>query len=113
METNARLMKLLAANPAQLEQIDAILEGSLPDNRRDPDEPLLVGVGNAARRLGISRSTLWRMISSNRLRKIELYPGAYRVRVSDLHALASGGSTELAPPQSPSSATRRKEVGHA
>ena len=50
--------------------------------------PLLLGMGQAAKYLGISRPTLWRMIQAGRLEKVELFPGSHRVRRTDLDALA-------------------------
>lgn len=50
--------------------------------------PLLMGIGAAARYLGVSRATLWRAVQAGRLKKVELFPGSYRVRRDDLEKLA-------------------------
>jgi excisionase family DNA binding protein len=52
--------------------------------------PLLLTMGEAAELLNVSRATLWRTIKSGRLEKVELYPGAYRLRRADVVALANG-----------------------
>ena len=50
--------------------------------------PLLMSMGKAAVFLGVGRSTLWRMIRSGRLVKVELFPGCFRIRRADLESLA-------------------------
>ena len=56
--------------------------------------PLLLSMGAAAQLLGVSRPTLWRMIQAGRLEKVEVLPGSYRIRRSDLEALAEGRVTQ-------------------
>jgi excisionase family DNA binding protein len=53
------------------------------------DDPLLLRMGEAAQLLNISRATLWRTIKAGRLEKVELYPGAFRLRRSDILALVN------------------------
>jgi excisionase family DNA binding protein len=50
--------------------------------------PLVMGMAAAARHLGVSRPTLWRMVRAGRLRKLEIYPGAFRVSRADVDAIA-------------------------
>lgn len=52
--------------------------------------PLLMGMGDSAKFLGISRATLWRMIRDGRLTKVEIYHNAYRLRRSDILQLVAG-----------------------
>ena len=52
--------------------------------------PLLMGMGESAKFLGVSRATLWRMIRDGRLTKVEIYHNAYRLRRSDILALVQG-----------------------
>jgi len=54
------------------------------------DGPLLLGMGESAELLGVSRATLWRMIRAGRLIKVEIYPNAYRLRKSDILGLVNG-----------------------
>jgi len=54
------------------------------------DDPLLLGMGEAADLLRVSRATLWRIIKAGRLQKVELYPGSFRLRRSDILDLVKG-----------------------
>lgn len=66
----------------------AILEGR---EILDTDSgPLLLTMGEAAALLHVSRATLWRTIKAGRLPKVELYPGAFRLRRSDILAIVNG-----------------------
>ena len=65
-----------------------ILQGKEPTEAIDG--PLLLGMGESAELLNVSRATLWRTIKAGRLDKVMLYPGAYRLRRSDVIALANG-----------------------
>jgi excisionase family DNA binding protein len=69
----------------------AILEGraSSPSEPQD-NAPLLLSMGEAAALLHVSRATLWRTIKAGRLPKVELYPGAFRLRRSDILAIVNG-----------------------
>ncbi|NOU36531.1 MAG: helix-turn-helix domain-containing protein [Kiritimatiellaceae bacterium] len=49
--------------------------------------PLLLTMGEATELLGVSRATLWRMIKAGKLKKVEIYSGAFRLRISDVLAL--------------------------
>ena len=48
------------------------------------------GMAVSARMLGVSRATLWRMTKAGLLQKIEVLPGSFRLRRSDLEAIAAG-----------------------
>lgn len=51
--------------------------------------PLLLGMGQAAKYLGVSRATLWRMVKAETLEKVELFSGSYRVRKSDIEEIVT------------------------
>jgi excisionase family DNA binding protein len=69
----------------------AILQGEdLPTTGGALEEPLLLGMGQAAKLMGLSRATLWRLIKSGRLEKVEIYHNAFRLRRSDILALVQG-----------------------
>jgi excisionase family DNA binding protein len=53
------------------------------------EAPLLIAMGAAAKYLGVSRSTLWRICQAGRLKRVELFRGSYRLRRLDLDALAA------------------------
>lgn len=87
---NDRLIQFLQATPEQQAAIDRILEGKVQARVEVSSGPILLGMGAAAKFLGVSRATLWRMIQVGRLQKVELLPGSFRVRRADLDAIAAG-----------------------
>ena len=89
MTTDERLRLLLNAPVDQLEKIDAVLERRIPAQGAEAIGPLLMGMSAAAALLNVSRGTLWRMIRAQRLTKIEILPGSYRLRRADLLALVN------------------------
>jgi excisionase family DNA binding protein len=66
------------------------LRGQFEAAARPVVGPLLMGMGDAGKYLGVSRSTLWRIIQAGKLEKVELFSGSFRVRREDLVALAAG-----------------------
>jgi hypothetical protein len=66
----------------------AILEGR--ETFDTESGPLLLTMGEAVKLIPCSRATLWRILKAGRLQKVELYPGAFRLRRADVVALASG-----------------------
>lgn len=90
---NERLMRFLQATPEQQELIDEILDGKTVLKPVSPTGPLLMPMGAAAKLLGVSRPTLWRMIKAGKLKKVEVLPGSFRVRREDIEALAVGRAT--------------------
>lgn len=87
---NDRLMRILQATPAQMEIIDKVLNGEVHSTVIPATGPLLLGMGAGAGFLGVSRATLWRMIRAGKLHKVEVLPGSFRVRRSDLESIAMG-----------------------
>jgi excisionase family DNA binding protein len=53
-----------------------------------PDDPRLVRVTQAARLLGISRISIWRMMRSGLIASVELLPGLRRIPKSEIDRLA-------------------------
>jgi excisionase family DNA binding protein len=47
-------------------------------------------MGPAAKLLGVSRGTLYRMLQAGRLSRVEILPGSFRVRREDVEAIAGG-----------------------
>ena len=87
---NERLLRFLQSTPEQQQAIDKILAGDVDLSRPEPKGPLLVGMGEGAKFLGVSRATLWRMIKVGRLAKVEVLKESFRLRRADLEALAAG-----------------------
>ena len=90
VDSNARLMRFLQATPAEVSAIDRILEGKNEPPQPVATGPLLVGMGDGAKLLGVSRATLWRMIKVGRVGKVEVLPGSFRLRRADLEGIAAG-----------------------
>jgi excisionase family DNA binding protein len=87
---NERLLKFLQAPPEIQAEIDRILDGGVPLKRDAAvTGPLLLGMTAAAKFLGVSRPTLWRMCKAGHLKKVELFPGCYRLRRADLENIAN------------------------
>lgn len=86
------LAAFVAATPERKADALKVLKGQAvaqdPVAPRPVVGPLLLGMGEASRYLGVSRATLWRAVKAGRLEKVELFPGSYRVRRGDLEDLA-------------------------
>lgn len=93
---NERLLRFLQATPAQQAAIDRILEGKAEVETAPRTGPLLLGMGPAAKYLGVSRGTLYRMIQAGRLARVQV-PGSFRVRREDLEAVAAGKGASCKP----------------
>ena len=90
MNSEERLKLLFAASPEQIRVIDRILESGIPEKATEAAGPLLLGMTVSAKLLGVSRATLWRMIKGGVLQKIEVLPGSFRLRRTDVEAIATG-----------------------
>lgn len=86
--TASLLTALAKASPKQQQAALRYLNGEPPAEPAGDESPLLYSVSQAARRLNVSRSTIWRICKARNIRKIELYPGAYRIRRADVEAVA-------------------------
>ena len=83
MDNNERIIAFLRASEDQLKRIDAILEGrNTPSVKAEP-ETRLITQEEAARRLGISRTTVWRLIREGTLLTVN-QRGKRRVRLDSL-----------------------------
>ena len=78
----------MTADRKQLAAIDLILDRKEDPPRRKLSAPLLMQFGDAAKFLGVSRATVWRMIKVGRLQKIEILPSSCRVRREDVERIA-------------------------
>lgn len=91
VSNDAVIRALFDATPENKSRALLILQGNEPESRPAPaDGPLLMGMGDSAKFLGVSRATLWRMVKDGRLTKVEIYHNAFRLRREDILALANG-----------------------
>jgi excisionase family DNA binding protein len=89
--TGELLAAVVAATPERKVAGLRVLRGEATEPAaRAVTGPLLLGMGAAAKLLGVSRSTLWRVCLAGRIQRVELFAGSYRVRREDLEALAAG-----------------------
>lgn len=86
------MMKLANANQHTLNKIDDLLDGRIAQEDR------LLTNKEAAKMLGISKSTLWRMVKNHTLTMCEISQKIKRIRLSDVqliinsHRSSTGGS---------------------
>jgi hypothetical protein len=91
MNTEERLKRLFEASPEQIGAIDGILEGKIQKSPTQTVGPLLMGMTASAKFLGVSRTTIWRLVGQGRLQKVEVLPGSFWLRRTDLEAIANAG----------------------
>ena len=89
MGERERIMKLLAANPATLAKVDAVLNGT--DGKPDKAEAdcRLITYMEAAKLLGVSRPTVYRLAQTRRLEVVPLN-GVNRITKRSIEAFAAG-----------------------
>lgn len=85
----------LGAPEARRSEALRVLRGEVAATPSPRSEgPLLLGMGAAARYLGVSRPTMWRMIRDGRLEKVEVLAGSFRMRRGDLDAYVAGNGVK-------------------
>ncbi len=77
MTTETRIKALLSASPDSLKQIDRILSGEAIET--DTGDRRLLTINHAAKEMGVSRQTVWRMVQDGRLASIETRAGRRRI----------------------------------
>lgn len=89
LNATERMQRILAANPPTLARIDSILTGE--DNSPAPveKENRLVTYTGAARRTGLSRPTIYRLVKSGRLDVVELN-GTRRITLQSVNDFIAG-----------------------
>ena len=83
---------LLTKDEHRIQSALSILRGESSSDVRGHAGPLLLGMTQAAKYLGISRTSLWRLIRAGKFKRLELFPGNYRLRRVDLDRFAEGVS---------------------
>ncbi len=90
MTADERIRLMLDAAPGRLHRIDRILLGDEKAEIPAADAgPVFVTVSEAARLLGTSRTSIWRLKCARKLEEVELMPGMIRLRRADVLALGT------------------------
>lgn len=94
MSERERMMKLLAANPQTLAKVDAVLDGTDGKAVRLDDDLRLVTYTEAAKRLNLSRPTVYRLAKLGRLELVTLN-GVNRIRLKSVVDFANGSTRRV------------------
>ena len=89
MNATERMQRILTANPPILARIDSILTGEDTSPVPVERENRLVTYTEAARRTGLSRPTIYRLVKSGRLDVVPLN-GVNRITLASVNALIAG-----------------------
>ena len=90
LNTNERLLKIATANPAMLARVDAILCGDATTPKPEADIRL-VTYTEAAKRMGVSRPTIYRLAKAGRLEIVPLN-GVNRIRLQSVVDCVNGAN---------------------
>ena len=85
------MMKLLAATPLTLAKVDAVLNGADGKPVKADDDCRLVTYTEAAKRLNLSRPTVYRLAKTGRLDVVPL-DGVNRIRLKSIIDFANGAN---------------------
>ncbi len=91
MSEKDRMIKLFAANPKTLARIDAILDGSDTTPTPVDVDCRTITFTEAARRMGVSRPTIYRLAKAGRLEIVPLN-GVNRIRLQSVVDCVSKGA---------------------
>ena len=83
--------KLLTATPEQLKKIAAVFTGEPTEGTTEPGDRKLLSVQQTAAAMGVSRTTVWRLLKAGRLPTVELRPGSRRVPSAAITELVRKG----------------------
>lgn len=89
MNANERLLKLATANPSVLAKVDAVLNGTDGRTAKADDDCRLITYTEAAKRLNVSRPTVYRLAKVGRLDVVPL-DGVNRIRLQSIVDFANG-----------------------
>ncbi len=78
--------RILAATPDQLKMVERALSG---EKTAEVTDTRLLTFSEAARRMLVSRQTIWRMVKEGRLPTVETRPDRYRVPAAALTAFVT------------------------
>lgn len=83
--------KLLTASPAELNRVAAVFTTETPT---DPGDRRLLSLTQTANVLGVSRTTVWRLLRDGRLPFVELRPGSRRIPSAAVTEFVKGGAAQ-------------------
>ena len=87
MSFESIVAKLIVATPDKLAMIDGVLDGKVS---HEPVSVKLYTLSAAARKTGMSRATIWRMVKAGTLRTVNIRENARRIAESELVRIARG-----------------------
>ena len=90
LSVNERMLKIATANPAVLARVDAVLCGDATTQKPEADVRL-VTYTEAAKRMGVSRPTVYRLAKAGRLEVVPLN-GVNRIRLQSVVDCVSKGA---------------------
>ncbi len=93
LTTEKRMTLLLAATPDVLRRVDRVLSGEI-EGATDPGDRRLLTIRQAADDLGISRTSVWRLLRDGRLPCVELRPGSRRIPSQAVTEFARRGAAQ-------------------
>lgn len=87
MDFESICRKMLVATPNQLATIDGVLDGK---SVQEPASLKLYTQSEAARRTGMGRSTICRMVKAGSIRTVQIRDNAKRIAETELIRIARG-----------------------
>jgi excisionase family DNA binding protein len=90
MNKETMIARLLNATPAELKKVAAVFNGDATEQAEVADRKLL-SIQQTAAAMGVSRTTVWRLLKAGRLPFIELRPGSRRVPSAAITELVRKG----------------------
>ena len=91
LTTERRMTLLLAATPDVLRRVDRVLAGEPTEAPTATGDRRLLSIAQAAVALGVSRTTIWRLLRDGRIPCVELRPGSRRIPSAAVTAFVKGG----------------------
>ena len=83
--------RLLTATPSELKKIEAVFTG---EGATEPTDRRLLSIAQAAAAMGVSRTTIWRLLRDGRLPCVELRPGSRRIPSAAVTEFAKRGAAQ-------------------
>jgi excisionase family DNA binding protein len=94
LTTEQRMTLLLAATPDTLRRVDRVLTGEPTEGATGPGDRRLLTIAQAADALGVSRTTIWRLLRDRQLPCVELRPGSRRIPSAAITEFAKRGAAQ-------------------